>query len=521
MIMEKRIYNINRIPVQDKEIEGYMNFESFIMKHNPGKSSSVKVNYRNIWLGSLSGVACIVIIVALYWVSLPKDTTSKPVTKTQESFIKPPVKQWNIPFKNIDISNKLDTIIKLASGTRLTIPGNCLVDEYGNTVNSGIEIRYREFRNPAEIFLSGIPMVYDSAGYKFNFESAGMIEVYAFHNQKPLKIKEGKSIKIELASIYHVNNYNVYFLDTVAKNWQYRGKDMIEIPKPTGKPEKEKRDIEIDTVAEFPQIIKKPVPPLLATKNKNHLKLDIIDKEFPDLEVYKNTIFEIDETYNAFNKKHAGEAWEDVVLTKGNKPLSYFIQFKSENDSCKYLVSPVLSDADYMNAKAKYDDLFQKYNAALENRKKLELSRFRSDSIMYVNESSEGYAKKSNIFRAFYIQRFGIWNCDRPRKLFNPKRIEPVIVVNDTTYEQNVYLADQTNNAVITCYRYQPILYEAKARNLIWMITYNNMLAVFTDDDFKKLPPEVAKVKVNMRIIRTPINSSDDFLDLYYKDFKE
>lgn len=43
-----------------------------------------------------------------------------------------------------------------------------------------VKITYREFADPIDFFVSGIPMEYDSAGRKYNFESSGMCEINAY-----------------------------------------------------------------------------------------------------------------------------------------------------------------------------------------------------------------------------------------------------------------------------------------------------------------------------------------------------
>ena len=78
-----------------------------------------------------------------------------------------------------------------------------------------------------EILASGIPMRYDSAGVKQSFESAGMIEIKGIQNGKEIKLKQNKKIEINMASQKKGDRFNLYYLDTIAKQWQCLGKEKL------------------------------------------------------------------------------------------------------------------------------------------------------------------------------------------------------------------------------------------------------------------------------------------------------
>src|ERR1017187_213247 len=90
---------------------------------------------------------------------------------------------------------------------------NSFVDESGKLLNGEIELRYREFHDAFDFFVAGIPMTYDSAGVRYQFASAGMMEMQAYQNGKKVNMATGKSINIELASNYKGTEYNLYKLD--------------------------------------------------------------------------------------------------------------------------------------------------------------------------------------------------------------------------------------------------------------------------------------------------------------------
>lgn len=86
------------------------------------------------------------------------------------------------------------------SGTKLTIDRNSFLTQNGSLYNGTVKLFYREFRNPVEIMLSGIPMTNIVNGETQLFKSGGMYELNAFDaSDKPLNLVSDTSIKINFA----------------------------------------------------------------------------------------------------------------------------------------------------------------------------------------------------------------------------------------------------------------------------------------------------------------------------------
>jgi hypothetical protein len=130
--------------------------------------------------------------------------------------------------------------IEYPSGTIISIPPNAFVDANGNEIKGAVTIDYREFRDQVDILVSGIPMVYDSAGQAGEFQSAGMFEMNASVNGKEVFLAPGKQVNMQFAVVDTASSYNFYKLDDKA-GWQY-----IE---PTGKAETVQSPVQSTTVA--------------------------------------------------------------------------------------------------------------------------------------------------------------------------------------------------------------------------------------------------------------------------------
>ena len=106
------------------------------------------------------------------------------------SFIKPPFLDREIEQETFMINAQKDEEIITESGSKIKFYKNTIVDFDGKTVKGKVKIEYRDFHNPLEIYLSGIPMEYDSAGTKYIFETAGMFELKAYQEGELLNLKK-------------------------------------------------------------------------------------------------------------------------------------------------------------------------------------------------------------------------------------------------------------------------------------------------------------------------------------------
>jgi hypothetical protein len=139
----------------------------------------------------------------------------------ENPLVKPPIAGLDV-WKNVYSTNaETGGLVEYSSGTKIIIPSHAFVDANGNEVKGDVTIDYREFRDPVDILVSGIPMVYDSAGQKGNFESAGMFELNASVNGQEVFLAPGKKVDMEFAVVDTASSFNFYKLDPAA-GWVYQ-----------------------------------------------------------------------------------------------------------------------------------------------------------------------------------------------------------------------------------------------------------------------------------------------------------
>jgi hypothetical protein len=212
--MKKKV-NLNRPEISSEEIAKSKNFDS-VLKNQKAINNPL---YKKPFF--LAGIIIATIAAITSIILLTKESTNKSSKlalkdsganadsvalanfykkKMAKPCINPPLDGVNVPYTTYKIMAEKSAILDFKTGSKIEIPKNVFVDENGKSLKGEVELRYREFHDPVDFFVSGIPMTFDSAGVRYQFKSAGMMEMLAYQNGKPVKMASGKSINIELAS---------------------------------------------------------------------------------------------------------------------------------------------------------------------------------------------------------------------------------------------------------------------------------------------------------------------------------
>jgi len=392
---------------------------------------------RNIFI-----IAAIIVVIIL----IISKCNCRSKTNTVVNFVHPPIQQADVPFSDYVVDASRGDTIMYSSGSVLLFPPDAFVDKNGNVVKGNINIKYREFSNPVDQFLSGIPMDYDSGGVHYTFESAGMVDIQAFKNGEPVFVNKNNKPEINLATSNIDPAQNLYYLDTVSQQWVNRGKsEILELGK---------SNLVVKNPVAETEDIPKPVQPYKVDEELPIIKVTIDSGSFAELMAYNNLKFQVDKSENRFNGEDSKIVWDDIKLKKGSQYGIYNIQFTKAsekiNKSVEYKVRPVLEEKDYAKAIRIYDQQLKTYNQKLESRKLVEKDKkaqYLKDSIenlkiVWENERTEKlnkiieaknaqiekinaetlehnkYVDNENLtrstFRNFAFDQFGIWNCDNP-----------------------------------------------------------------------------------------------------------
>lgn len=289
-------------------------------------------------------------------------TTLPPApTTTIQPFIAPPLKTVNIPFEKQEVIAENGGTLQFSSGSSIEFPPNAFLDKEGKPIKGKVDITFREFSDPLDFFLSGIPMSYDSAGTTYTFESSGMCETYAYQDKQPVFVNPQQQPKVSLVSRNSDPKHNLYVLDTLQRKWVNMGKSKIESitdkeeendfsekvvkTKPIPKP--------VLVKAEVPELPPSPIEPQKANEAKYRFSVDLDVQGanlVPELKIFNNTKFEVDESEKNYNPQDANHQWSYVKLTDTKTKGVYLITFSNKKLKRSYRVRPVYQGKDYDEA---------------------------------------------------------------------------------------------------------------------------------------------------------------------------
>lgn len=151
----------------------------------------------------------------------PKASSEVVVSKNGTT-VQPPLPQISLPINQKKISTDVSNVLNF-NGTEIKIPKDAFVDKNGNKVTGPVTLKYAQFDDPLEIFLSGIPMKYDSADVSTYFQSAGMFDISATSNGEEVFLDQGKEIELNFASNSTEDGYSLYSLDSESGQWSNEG----------------------------------------------------------------------------------------------------------------------------------------------------------------------------------------------------------------------------------------------------------------------------------------------------------
>lgn len=335
-------------------------------------------------------------------------------------FVSSPIESAKPQFASYKINANEGGVYEYRSGSRLVVPASAFINDRGELVQGEVEIKYREYHDYIDFYLSGIPMTYDSAGTTYNLESAGMMEIYAEKDGQKVKFAPGKSIDVELHSAInapaHLNvppNYNIYKLDSEKRNWIYHRRDDMEL---VAEPQDLKLDesdplydvkkayadkLELLAVNEANELAKveatvpkpsEPLKPKKATRTDNVFALDfndlsaeIDDRFLSDAEKgeakqaerdlaglyqeYEQMLWKVSNQSGISAEKFAQQYNQvDGITIKKVNSRDYEFTLINGSSATKVIVNPVLTGADYEKALATFNQEFAKYSTEIKAR---------------------------------------------------------------------------------------------------------------------------------------------------------
>jgi len=513
-------FNIDRPKISDDEINKHKDFDKLVKQFKEqsiNKARSDNSWWKNNYIRYAAVIAGATVICTVTYKALfntPKTSTDDKTTTLSQNkttnkvpvstkFINEPFTKLKVNYTTYKVDNSKGANLKHHTNSKIKIPKNTFVNKKGEEITGEVEIMYREFHDQADIITSGIPMTYDSAGIKSTFESAGMFDIQGSQNGEPVFMKQGKAVTVEFASTQTEDHFNQYFLDTVAKNWKYLKRDNpVEFiadkktetnPKEALKKLEEKYQPAINIIPKRIDSVKvvytkkiekleKPVQPVKPNKSSGRpqFELEVDYKDYPELEAFKNAVFEIGAENTNYKPEMKDVTWSSAEIEEGpQKGKNYILVLKLRQRTEKLIVYPVLSINDYEVASKKYEQKFEKYKVlqtkrqADEEKLKAEMEAKQAGYLAIQKNLQEAFVREkvriqqemttslntqiksggivSVISRVFDISNFGIYNSDCGRPSPSGQVINPVFVLSadgKPIFPNTLYIIESGRNIV-------------------------------------------------------------------------
>ena len=439
-------YKFNQDPKEPSasDIQKHKNFDNLLQNFQQVPTPK-KPWLKIIGIGATAIAAAVVGIYFMF--SKPKNDTHFETPLVAAGVVKEPIKDLSKPFTNYEIDNSKGGAITYPSGSVVTVPANAFVRPNGEPATGKVNVQYREFHDAVDIFLSGIPMNYDSLGKKYQLESAGMMEIYANQNGEKLALASDKSLDIALKSniTSDEQQYNIYELDANTKKWTYRTSDRIERLMNTkvvkeDKNEMSQKQVEIDSSFTVDTENTKGKKQYLALQKeittyentaplipqKPSGKEFVFDINFDGLKynnnspkgigrslkdkqddvndvkkkLYQGTMWKLSNSTEKLPADYGQTQWEDVDISdNGNN--AFVLTLKKEDKLIKLNVAPVLIGKNYEKAMAEYKARFDEYEAKLKE-KQDKLANLRSNFEAEQKVEREMASKSAKEKAAYY-----------------------------------------------------------------------------------------------------------------------
>lgn len=395
-----------------------------------------------------------------------------------------------VPFEEVKMQAHVggEFLAKKSKSKFIVAPG-ILQHKNGKPVYGEVTIKYREFRNAAEMAFSEIPMTHKENGEEYNFNSAGMFEIRAYQEGQELKIAPEQAIVVDFNVTEELDSCYFWSLDDNSQKWKkldtlkYDNRNLRYADNFWGKPNR------IHPKNKFGQL----KGTITDNKTAQEKKLDqsfFLSKRFLFF-FYGNNKFNVFYTDSGYvSHLRRGYYKAELVDPKYNYMEVKKIKIKRDKVTSLDLTVDLKKNRNKSDFKSEYV-----LKNAIENMPK---NKFRNEwDIENNNNVSEQYFDAGHttpkLVQGLRCSSFGTYNCDAVGMLKNPAFVRASYSnsINDEEIKPSgkavLSLIDLKQNAAFS---FNPSSFTCSA-------TGRNVLLLFSDNKIYALPEkEFSEMKI-------------------------
>jgi hypothetical protein len=417
----------------------------------------------------------------------------------------PPYSGMEVPLKSFAINAQTDTMLQFANGTSIFVPQNCFVKSNGDVATGDVDIFYREFHDAIDILLAGIHMEFESMGETRHFRTAGMFEIDARLNGEKLSVAQGKKIDIRLASKYAGSDYSFFYMNPQSGAW-----DWIDLPETEVNTEKAEAFSALQT--QKPSLFMGNEYFVLSfgrfldiylnndwQKIRENRESKSIKRKLEDYKVKMYNAVAYGEVLFGKSYYHPQEIlWKDLDGKAIPKWTSDFRINWDKDSNGKWVITNHtirrISGNVYEIMYSRKDEVFKKRMEAvipLKNLLKLPAAEWQKrydEAMVQLAEEQQRIDLMAETFRAFSINRLGVYNFDALMKMDEWFEILPTFTVSSTqTLYGDVVIVFGDNSGYIRLKpeQYNSMRINPESGHRIIMLMPGNELGLYPSDLFK------------------------------------
>ncbi|MBD3638697.1 MAG: hypothetical protein HUJ25_15195 [Crocinitomicaceae bacterium] len=395
----------------------------------------------------------------------PQQEETSEIQLKQKEVIDKPFADIDVPFQTFKYNSRRENIIDISSGTQIRIPAEAFEDESGNAIKNGVDIKYREFHDISDIMLSGIKMNTPDG----DFESAGMFEIRALKDNQELKLKEGKTIDVEMAS-YKSGEFNSYALNEETKEWEF-----IE----ESKAEPNTRKIEGLAQLDSAEKTVEPVCDIEPAEMQDGDEVFDIDyklQRHSSLKLFNGAMWKVDggpEMVERFKRDR--KVYNELSLEPTTNCTSFRltlwnrVNVVDDTNKTRYLVSPVWRGPALNRAKVNF---------------KQRILAFK-ERVREMQQARRAFEREADLVRKFELKGMGIFNCD---KLIDFVKAVPLaLVITCQEKIRNWWLITMNKKAAIKFYNptVPNFRHNPNSTNSVMAVLPNDKIGIITEEQFE------------------------------------
>lgn len=472
-------------------------FQALLERYSTAPGTPRKSQLRRYLLTALATAATVAIFIASWHFfagSDGQDTVApdEPLQLAEPMIrreIQPPAPEM-IHYERFVVKPGKTNVFTTSKGSSITVPADAFAHQDGTPVSGEVEVRFAEFHTVAEIFLSGIPMAYDSAGVAYTFESAGMFDVRASSKGEELVLADNKSIRVDLVS-NAPEPYNFYYFDTTAGRWDYaytetpgnlrRGPSAPQAPMPRASAAASQVVQQPTAVTTDPQIDAQSSMPVIKKRNPRNqaFKIEFDESKFPELAGTKELMFEVDDTEE--NRKYLRGTWDSIALQRMSDRMYHITLYRLKR-SISIKAQPVLNPAEYEAALDARLAEEARVTAQRQERQSNVVAARRVAPVIDTELSVFAYLRGATVYN------LGVYNWDVPvpTPLAAIKGTGRFLDAEGRAFNPpQLYLAQKGRNILWSYTPAQPWQYSNTQENILWYILPDGRYALVDDATLK------------------------------------